>query len=64
MNEPLESRWLLCPVCKSKTRIRLRADTVLENFSLFCPKYGQTEGANKQKSWKGGSEYVGYINRF
>ena len=26
--------------------------------------YGQTEGSNKQKPWKGGSEYVGYINRF
>ena len=38
MNEPIESNWLLCPVCKSKTRIRLRADTVLENFPLFCPK--------------------------
>ena len=30
--------WLLYPVCKSKTRIRLREDTVLENFPLFCPK--------------------------
>ncbi|HBF6874632.1 TPA: cysteine-rich KTR domain-containing protein [Clostridioides difficile] len=41
MNEPIESNWLLCPVCKSKTRIRLRADTVLENFPLFCPKCKQ-----------------------
>ena len=30
--------WLLCPVCGSKTRIKLRPDTVLENFPLFCPK--------------------------
>ena len=30
--------FLLCPVCKSKTRIKLRPDTVLENFPLFCPK--------------------------
>ena len=33
--------WLLCPVCKSKTRIKLRTDTVLENFPLFCPKCKQ-----------------------
>lgn len=29
------------PRVKSKTRIRLRADTVLENFLLFCPKCKQ-----------------------
>ena len=34
----VDEQWLLCPVCKSKTRIRLREDTVLENFPLFCPK--------------------------
>ena len=33
--------FLLCPVCKSKTRIMLRPDTVLENFPLFCPKCKQ-----------------------
>ncbi|MCI9576094.1 MAG: conjugal transfer protein [Clostridiales bacterium] len=30
--------WVLCPVCGNKTRIRIRSDTVLENFPLFCPK--------------------------
>jgi ribosomal protein L44E len=30
--------WLLCPVCNSKTRIKLREDTALTNFPLFCPK--------------------------
>lgn len=30
--------WLLCPVCMCKTRIKIRPDTVLENFPLFCPK--------------------------
>lgn len=33
--------FLLCPVCGSKTRIKLRPDTVLENFPLFCPKCKQ-----------------------
>ncbi len=30
--------WLLCPVCGCKTRDRIRADTELKNFPLFCPK--------------------------
>jgi hypothetical protein len=30
--------WLLCPVCGNKTRVKIRDDTVLENFPLFCPK--------------------------
>ena len=30
--------WLLCPVCKSKTRLKIRKDTILDNFPLFCPK--------------------------
>ena len=30
--------WILCPACKCKTRTKIREDTVLENFPLFCPK--------------------------
>lgn len=30
--------WMLCPVCGNKTRIKIRKDTVLKNFPLFCPK--------------------------
>lgn len=36
MNE--ETKWLLCPVCHGKTRVKIREDTVLHNFPLFCPK--------------------------
>lgn len=32
------TEWLLCPICKNKTRIKLRADTELKNFPLYCPK--------------------------
>ncbi|WPC44739.1 cysteine-rich KTR domain-containing protein [Clostridium sp. JS66] len=28
----------MCPVCKNKTRIRVRDDTTIENLPLFCPK--------------------------
>ncbi len=31
-------KWLLCPSCGSKTRLKLRQDTELKNFLLFCPK--------------------------
>ena len=34
-------KWLLCPVCKNKTRIRLRENTELKNFPLYCPKCRQ-----------------------
>lgn len=33
-----KSEWVLCPVCGSKTRIRIGEDTVLIKFPLFCPK--------------------------
>jgi len=31
-------KWILCPICNNKTRTKIREDTVLENFPLFCPK--------------------------
>ena len=33
-----ESYWLHCPVCGNKTRVKIRTDTELKNFPLFCPK--------------------------
>ena len=35
------TEWIICPVCKSKTRTKVREDTILENFPLFCPKCKQ-----------------------
>jgi hypothetical protein len=34
----LDEKWIYCPICKSKTRTKIRDNTVLENFPLFCPK--------------------------
>ncbi|MBQ8780759.1 MAG: cysteine-rich KTR domain-containing protein [Oscillospiraceae bacterium] len=34
----MEDKWVICPVCGSKTRVKIREDTVLKNFPLFCPK--------------------------
>lgn len=33
-----ESKWIHCPVYSSKTRDRIREDTVLKNYPLYCPK--------------------------
>lgn len=37
----IEMRWVICPVCKNKTRLKIRIDTILDNFPLFCPKCKQ-----------------------
>jgi len=34
-------KWLLCPICKSKTRLKLLAETELKNYPLYCPKCKQ-----------------------
>lgn len=31
-------QFILCPVCGSKTRVKISADTELKNFPLYCPK--------------------------
>ena len=37
----MTQKWILCPVCGSKTRDRLREDTVLKNYPLYCQKCKQ-----------------------
>lgn len=37
-DESVRQEWVYCSVCGNKTRLRLRKDTVLINFPLFCPK--------------------------
>ncbi len=33
-----EVKWVLCPICGNKTRTKIREDTELKNFPLYCPK--------------------------
>ena len=35
------SKWIRCPVCGNKTRDRIRDDTILKNYPLYCPKCKQ-----------------------
>ena len=34
----LKEKWLLCPICNSKKRLKIQENTELKNFPLFCPK--------------------------
>ena len=36
-----KSKWIFCPICNSKTRIRILSNMVLTNFPLYCPKCKQ-----------------------
>lgn len=31
-----ETKWILCPICGNKTRLKIRKDTELLNFPLFA----------------------------
>ena len=33
-----DNGWIHCPICKCKTRTKVRPDTILRNFPIFCPK--------------------------
>ncbi len=35
------TEWIRCPVYGKKTRDRIREDTVLKNYPLYCPKFRQ-----------------------
>jgi len=37
----LENKWILCPICGNKTRGKLRKDTILKNYPIYCPKCKQ-----------------------
>lgn len=36
-----EQHWVFCPVCHNKTRVKICGNTILVNFTLFCPKCKQ-----------------------
>ena len=33
-----KTEFIRCPICGNKTRDKIREDTILKNFPLFCPK--------------------------
>jgi len=45
----VKTEWIRCPVCGNKTRDKIREDTELKNFPLFCPKCKQETLVNAQQ---------------
>ena len=37
----MQTYWIHCPICGNKTRDRIREDTILVNYPLYCPKCKQ-----------------------
>ncbi len=37
----MEIEWIKCPICGKKTRDKIREDTIIKNFPVFCPKCKQ-----------------------
>ena len=43
-------KWILCPACGGKTRNRIREDTLLLNYPLYCPKCKQETLVNVKET--------------
>lgn len=39
--KPIEYKWVFCPRCGNKTHNKIREDTILKNYPLYCPKCRQ-----------------------
>ncbi len=37
----IKTEWILCPVCGRKTHNKIREDTEIKKFPLYCPKCRQ-----------------------
>lgn len=37
----LRTEWVPCPICRNKTRLKIRSDIEIKNFPLYCPKCRQ-----------------------
>lgn len=36
-----KTEWLICPICGRKTHDKIREDTEIKNYPLYCPKCRQ-----------------------
>ena len=49
MSDNQITEWVICPICHRKTKVKIRPDTILKNFPLFCPKCKQESLINAEK---------------
>lgn len=45
----MTEKWIYCPVCGNKTHTKMRFDTELLRFPLFCPKCKQENLINAKQ---------------
>ena len=36
-----ETKWIICPKCGEKTKVKLQASTIMKNFLLYCHRCKQ-----------------------
>ena len=54
----MKLEWIRCPICGSKTRDRIRSDTIMKNYPLYCPKCKQETLINVKELQVTGSVMV------
>lgn len=45
----VDNNWVYCPICKNKTRTKIRQDTEAKRLPVFCPKCHRTFMMNINK---------------
>lgn len=48
MGVEVKTEWMICPICGRKTHNKIREDTEVKNFPLYCPKCKQETIINVQ----------------
>ena len=43
------TKWILCPICGRKTHNKIREDTEMKKFPLYCPKCKKETLINAKK---------------
>lgn len=42
----MKTEWVYCPICNSKTRVKISETTEARNLPVFCPKCKNTFNAD------------------
>lgn len=48
----MKTEWIYCPICNSKTRLKIKEDTEAKNLPVFCPKCKNTFVLDVEKRFK------------
>lgn len=48
----MKTEWVYCPICNSKTRVKIKSTTVAKDLPVFCPKCKNTFDLDVEKNFK------------